>query len=53
MAPKMDERGLPWLFVDQRHMFIELDKFPVNCNFTSGAAYVDWIWFSRTINIFQ
>ncbi|KAL0267125.1 UNVERIFIED_CONTAM: hypothetical protein PYX00_009480 [Menopon gallinae] len=29
MAPKMDERGLPWLFVDQRHMFIELDKFPV------------------------
>lgn len=31
LAPKLDERGLPWLFADQRHMFIELDKFPVAC----------------------
>ncbi|KAK6640549.1 hypothetical protein RUM44_012245 [Polyplax serrata] len=29
LAPKLDERGLPWLFVDQRHLFIELDKFAV------------------------
>ncbi|XP_050510953.1 phenoloxidase 1-like [Diabrotica virgifera virgifera] len=30
MAPKYDERGNPWLFRDQKHMFIELDKFKVN-----------------------
>ncbi|XP_060525566.1 phenoloxidase 1 [Cylas formicarius] len=30
MAPKFDERGNPWLFRDQKHMFIELDKFKVN-----------------------
>ncbi|XP_045478104.1 phenoloxidase 1-like [Harmonia axyridis] len=30
MAPKFDERGNPWLFRDQKTMFIELDKFPVN-----------------------
>lgn len=30
LAPKTDERGLPWLFNDQRTMFIELDKFTVN-----------------------
>ncbi|XP_050307530.1 phenoloxidase 1-like [Anthonomus grandis grandis] len=30
MAPKTDERGNPWLFRDQRLMFIELDKFKVN-----------------------
>lgn len=31
MAPKFDERGNPWLFRDQKLMFIELDKFKVNC----------------------
>ena len=31
MAPKNDERGNPWLFRDQKIMFIELDKFTVNC----------------------
>ncbi|KAK9869376.1 hypothetical protein WA026_003133, partial [Henosepilachna vigintioctopunctata] len=30
LAPKYDERGNPWLFRDQRHMFVELDKFTVN-----------------------
>ncbi|KAF6200526.1 hypothetical protein GE061_004969 [Apolygus lucorum] len=29
MAPKFDERGLPWLFRDQKEMMIELDKFVV------------------------
>ncbi|XP_046384943.1 phenoloxidase 1-like [Ischnura elegans] len=29
LAPKFDERGQPWLFCDQRLMFIELDKFVV------------------------
>ncbi|KAJ8979152.1 hypothetical protein NQ317_006344 [Molorchus minor] len=30
LAPKHDERGNPWLFREQRLMFIELDKFKVN-----------------------
>ncbi|XP_023012800.2 phenoloxidase 1 [Leptinotarsa decemlineata] len=30
LAPKFDERGNPWLFRDQKHMFIEMDKFMVN-----------------------
>ncbi|XP_017787164.1 PREDICTED: phenoloxidase 2-like [Nicrophorus vespilloides] len=30
LAPKFDERGNPWLFRDQKSMFIELDKFKVN-----------------------
>lgn len=30
LAPKFDERGNPWLFRDQRLMFIELDRFKVN-----------------------
>nr|ALJ76679.1 pro-phenol oxidase subunit 1 [Epicauta chinensis] len=30
MAPKFDERGNPWLFRDQRLMFIEMDRFSVN-----------------------
>lgn len=29
MAPKYDERGLPMLFRDQRHHFIQLDHFAV------------------------
>ncbi|XP_030746158.1 phenoloxidase 1-like isoform X2 [Sitophilus oryzae] len=30
LAPKFDERNDEWLFTDQKHMFIELDKFKVN-----------------------
>lgn len=30
IAPKVDERGNPWLFRDQRLLFIEMDKFTVN-----------------------
>lgn len=33
LAPKVDERGNPWLFRDQKNMFIELDKFTVNCKY--------------------
>lgn len=33
IAPSQDERGNPWLFRDQRTLFIELDKFVVNCKF--------------------
>ncbi|CAG9765318.1 unnamed protein product [Ceutorhynchus assimilis] len=29
LAPKFDEKGNPWLFRDQKNMFIELDKFKV------------------------
>nr|CAD7257151.1 unnamed protein product [Timema shepardi] len=29
LAPKFDERGLPMLFLDQKGLFIELDKFQV------------------------
>lgn len=31
IAPKFDERGNPWLYRDQKNMFIELDRFTVNC----------------------
>jgi tyrosinase len=31
IAPKLDERGNPWLYRDQKNMFVELDKFTVNC----------------------
>lgn len=30
IAPAVDERGNPWLFQDQRTLFIELDRFVVN-----------------------
>lgn len=30
LSPKFDERGLPWLFRDQKKMFVELDRFTVN-----------------------
>lgn len=34
LAPKFDERDNPWLlFRDQKNMFIELDKFKVNCKY--------------------
>lgn len=33
MAPKTDERGLEMLFRDQRHLFIELDKFVAACKY--------------------
>lgn len=29
IAPKFDERGNPWLFRDQKGMFVELDRFVV------------------------
>lgn len=31
LAPKFDEEGKPWLFRDQKNMFIELDKFKIVC----------------------
>lgn len=31
LAPKFDERGNPWLFRDQKTMWIELDKWTVSC----------------------
>lgn len=31
LAPKFDERGLPFLFRDQKNLFIELDKFVETC----------------------
>lgn len=27
IAPRNDERGLPWQFAEQRTMFIEMDRF--------------------------
>ncbi|CAH2007165.1 unnamed protein product [Acanthoscelides obtectus] len=30
LAPKFDERGNPWLFRDQKNLFIEMDKFMVS-----------------------
>ncbi|KAK5638829.1 hypothetical protein RI129_013124 [Pyrocoelia pectoralis] len=30
IAPAADERGNPWLFQDQRTLFVELDRFVVN-----------------------
>ncbi|CAK1541545.1 unnamed protein product [Leptosia nina] len=32
MAPKFDERNLPWTLSDQRKMFIEMDRFVVPLN---------------------
>ncbi|CAH0713851.1 unnamed protein product, partial [Brenthis ino] len=32
MAPKFDERRSPWVFSDQRKMFIEMDRFVVPLN---------------------
>lgn len=31
LGPKVDERRNPWLFKDQRLLFVELDRFVVNC----------------------
>uniref|UniRef100_A0A6P7FTC5 Phenoloxidase 1-like n=1 Tax=Diabrotica virgifera virgifera TaxID=50390 RepID=A0A6P7FTC5_DIAVI len=51
MAPKFDESGRPWLFVDQRTMFIELDRFRVDrkynferlCNSLSRVErFINW-----------
>lgn len=33
LAPKFDERGLPMLFRDQKHLMVELDKFTVTCKY--------------------
>ncbi|XP_041971384.1 phenoloxidase 1-like isoform X2 [Aricia agestis] len=32
LAPKFDERNIPWEFADQRKMFIEMDRFIVPLN---------------------
>lgn len=37
LAPKFDERGLPFLFRDQKNLFIELDKFVVTCKYIKYA----------------
>ncbi|KAG5864954.1 hypothetical protein JTB14_018716 [Gonioctena quinquepunctata] len=37
LAPKHDEGGNPWLFRDQRTMFIELDKFKVTLRVGSNT----------------
>ena len=29
LAPKLDERYQPWLLIDQKNLFIELDRFVV------------------------
>lgn len=31
LGPKFDERGLPWLFRDQKLLMIEMDRFGINC----------------------
>lgn len=31
MAPRQDERGLPYVFRDQKELMIEMDKFTVLC----------------------
>lgn len=33
LAPKFDERNLPWALSDQRKMFIEMDKFVTMSNY--------------------
>ncbi|XP_071447876.1 phenoloxidase 2-like [Hetaerina americana] len=40
LAPKFDERGQPWLFRDQRNMFIELDKFVVTLGRNSKTSTI-------------
>jgi hypothetical protein len=30
LAPKFDERGQPWQLLDQKNLFIEVDRFVVN-----------------------
>ena len=39
IAPKFDERGLPMLFRDQKGLFVELDKFTVNCKYLNSCSY--------------
>lgn len=34
LAPKFDERGQLWSFVDQRNLFVEIDKFIFNRKLT-------------------
>jgi hypothetical protein len=33
LAPKLDERDQPWQFIDQKNLFIELDRFVVTREF--------------------
>lgn len=42
LAPKFDERGLPWLLRDQKHLMVEMDKFTVNCKI-SNISYVRFL----------
>ncbi|KAI5635514.1 hemocyanin, ig-like domain-containing protein [Phthorimaea operculella] len=37
LAPKFDERNLPWQLTDQRKMFIEMDRFVVPLNSGSNT----------------
>lgn len=46
LAPKNDERGNPWLFKNQKDMFIELDRFTVNCTLTFFEKIVWHVEFS-------
>lgn len=34
LAPKFDERGLPFLLREQRRLFIELDKYSISCKYS-------------------
>lgn len=43
IAPKFDERGSPWLLRDQKHLFVELDKFVVNCKWIYYYYYFVYI----------
>lgn len=44
IAPKQDERGLPFVFRDQKELMIEMDKFTVLCEslltFTRRTAVI-------------
>lgn len=33
LAPKYDERGSTWMYDEQRHMMIELDRFVISCTY--------------------
>lgn len=33
IAPKFDERGVTLLFSEQKNLFVELDRFSVQCEY--------------------
>lgn len=43
LAPATDERGNPWLFNNQRVMFIEMDKFKVTCMLVRLIIFGDFL----------